>query len=121
MDRSIKVGQKVWLRPNPYYANFYPEKYYETKVIKVGKVYFEIEDPIIKTARKTKVKYRMDNLREQSKSMFYGEVMLSLDGFSQKDDVEEYIITIRKFFNSKAAYDLNIKQLKSIKQIIQSR
>lgn len=99
--KEIFVGRKVWLKPNPKYRDLYTDDYFETEVTVVGLELFGIKDP----NRRSSLVYRINTMKENSTSPTKGEVFLSIDGVEDFERIEQKLIKIRRYFNSRLCYN----------------
>ena len=107
---DLFVGKRVWLKPNPLYVDKYLEGYFETTITKIGTSCFFVNDP----NRPAYVKYHIKTLKEVNVTPYKGEIILDKDGAEEFDKKEQLIIKIRRFFNSRAAYNEDNEKLKNI-------
>jgi hypothetical protein len=105
---KIQVGQTVYLEPTGN-ACRYSKEIVETKVIKVGRKYFEVENKHIK--------FDIDNMCEVSNYCSNWSVYLSRQEIEDKNEKESINRAMRELFGTYGRNNLSLEQLRQIQKI----
>lgn len=110
----MKVGDTVWLQPNPLYEDKYPEGYFETEITYLGRTKFKVRDP----NRSSYVSYNVVSLKENEGGSRYKGIVFLEKPNPKKTPHEQMIIEIRKHFNSRNIYEEPVENLEKIMEIL---
>lgn len=108
--KELFVGRKVWLKPNPLIRDQYLSDYVETEITYVGTSRFKIKDE----NKADYVTYRISDMKEHNVTPTKGEVLLSIDGVDDFERREQKMFKIRRYMNSRKAYNTTEENLDQI-------
>lgn len=91
----------------------YEEDYIPVEVTVVGTKRFQVNDPV-----RPRVKYNIKTMEEAT--VYYNKslILFSIDGLADFDRLEQLIIKVRKYFNSRAVYNETEENLNKVIEIL---